>query len=51
MTVEQTLPNEQTPRPVWSVVGEWPNLTLHPSVKCGCDGQHGWVRDGVWVAA
>lgn len=35
-------------RPVWTVVSEEP-LTLTPSVRCACGGQHGYVRDGRYV--
>lgn len=29
---------------VWQVSGEYPNLTLHPSVDAGC--WHGWIKNG-----
>ncbi len=28
----------------WQVSGEFPNLTLHPSVNAGC--WHGFIKDG-----
>lgn len=34
---------------VWSVTGEWPNITLSPSVCCDCGSQHGHVQNGVWT--
>ena len=34
---------------VWQVSGEWPNITLSPSVACDCGGQHSFVREGRWV--
>lgn len=37
--------HEPEDRPGWKLVSENP-LTLDPSVKCGCDGQHLFVRDG-----
>jgi len=33
---------------VWEVEGEWPNITLKPSVQCNCGGQHSFVVNGVW---
>lgn len=36
-------------RPVWELRSLDP-LHLEPSVQCGCDGQHGWVRGGCWIA-
>ena len=33
---------------VWEVEGEWPNITLKPSVMCNCGGQHSFVVNGVW---
>ena len=38
-----------SPSPTWQVLSEEP-LTLSPSVLCDC-GDHGWIRDGKWVAA
>lgn len=35
--------------PVWAVDGDWPNITLSPSVACDCGGQHSFVRDGRWI--
>lgn len=35
--------------PVWKATGEWPNITLTPSVACECGGQHAHVRDGRWA--
>jgi Family of unknown function (DUF6527) len=42
--------------PEWDVAGEWPNVTLSPSI--GIDRQraggfhwHGWLRDGEFVSA
>lgn len=35
--------------PLWTVEQDEP-LTLSPSVLCSC-GDHGFVRDGKWVAA
>lgn len=40
----------RTDRPTWRVLSEDP-LTLDPSVKCTRCGNHGWIRDGVWVPA
>ncbi len=34
----------------WQVISEEP-LTLSPSLLCRICGSHGWIRDGVWVAA
>lgn len=34
---------------VWKCEGEWPEITLKPSVQCKCKGQHGFVRNGVWT--
>lgn len=34
---------------VWTVTGEWPLITLSPSVACDCGGQHSFVQNGVWV--
>jgi hypothetical protein len=36
---------------VWQVEGEWPAITLTPSVQCGCGGQHGFVQGGRFVNA
>jgi hypothetical protein len=36
-------------KPVWTVEQEDP-LTLSPSIKCGCEGQHGHVQEGRYVA-
>lgn len=36
---------------VWKVEGDWPNITLKPSVKCECGGQHGFVRNGCYEKA
>ena len=33
---------------VWEVEGEWPNITLKPSIMCKCGGQHSFVVNGVW---
>lgn len=33
---------------VWQSSGDWPNITLSPSVACGCGGQHSFVVDGRW---
>ncbi len=40
----------------WDVVGEWPNVTLSPSIGIGrCEGPygsyhwHGYLEKGVWV--
>lgn len=33
----------------WQVEA-WEPLTLSPSLLCGC-GDHGYIRDGVWVPA
>ena len=39
----------------WTIVAGEPDsfehLTLSPSVLCQRCGLHGWIRDGVWVAA
>lgn len=35
--------------PKWTVES-WEPLTLSPSVLCSC-GDHGYVRDGRWIAA
>jgi hypothetical protein len=37
-------------RPRWTVE-QWDPLTLSPSVLCTACGDHGFVRDGKWVAA
>lgn len=34
----------------WQLISEDP-LTLSPSLLCGLCGDHGWIRDGRWVAA
>jgi hypothetical protein len=34
----------------WQVISEEP-LTLSPSLLCMICGDHGWIRDGAWVAA
>lgn len=34
----------------WQVISEDP-LTLSPSLLCMRCGDHGWIRDGAWVAA
>lgn len=34
---------------VWAVTGEWPNITLSPSVACDCGGQHSFIQNGRWV--
>lgn len=39
---------DRRPRAVWKVSGEWPAITLHPSVACSCGGQHAYVRAGRW---
>jgi hypothetical protein len=33
---------------VWTVTGNWPNLTFSPSVMCDCGGQHSFIVNGVW---
>lgn len=35
-------------RPMWTVESREP-LTLSPSIKCKCEGQHGHIRNGVYV--
>lgn len=35
-------------RPMWTVVSKEP-LTLTPSIVCGCNGQHGFITNGVYV--
>lgn len=35
--------------PRW-VVKSWEPLTLSPSLGCSC-GDHGWVKEGLWVPA
>jgi hypothetical protein len=37
-------------RPKWTVES-WEPLTLSPSVLCRGCGNHGWVKQGKWVAA
>lgn len=37
-------------RPEWDVIQEEP-LTLTPSLLCTVCGNHGFVREGIWVAA
>ena len=37
-------------KPVWTLNSLDP-LDLSPSVNCGCNGQHGFVRGGKWEAA
>lgn len=34
---------------VWTVTGEWPLISLSPSVACDCGGQHSFVQEGVWL--
>ena len=29
---------------VWHLEGEFPNVTIHPSIKTPC--WHGWIKDG-----
>jgi len=41
--------SDRKPRHVWGVSGEWPEITLTPSVACNCGGQHSYVRDGRWA--
>lgn len=36
-------------RPKWESSGEWPNITLTPSVVCSCGGQHCFIRNGKYV--
>ena len=38
------------PHPRWTVVN-WEPLTLVPSILCRACGDHGWIRNGVWVPA
>lgn len=33
---------------IWTVTGEWPNLTFSPSVMCGCGDQHSFIVNGEW---
>ena len=35
--------------PVWTVES-WSPMTLRPSLLCHC-GDHGWIRNGLWVRA
>jgi Family of unknown function (DUF6527) len=37
-------------RPVWKFSGTWDIPTLAPSFVCHC-GDHGFVRNGLWVRA
>lgn len=37
-------------RPTWKVVSKNP-LSMTPSIKCGCDGQHGYITEGRWINA
>lgn len=43
-------PRTNDGRAYWTIESEEP-LTLSPSLLCTACGDHGWVRDGVWVAA
>jgi hypothetical protein len=43
--------NEDFPRTArWQVLSQDP-LTLSPSLLCTICGDHGWIREGVWVPA
>lgn len=42
---QEIAPNQAT----WDVLS-WSPLTLSPSVLCSC-GDHGYIRNGVWVPA
>lgn len=33
----------------WDQTGEWPAITLTPSLLCTQCGEHGFVREGQWV--
>jgi hypothetical protein len=37
-------------KPVWKILSSQP-LTLDPSIRCSCSGQHGHVREGRYVPA
>lgn len=38
-------------RPLWNLEGSADeHITLTPSIRCGTCGDHGFVRDGKWVA-
>lgn len=39
-----------TMRPRWKVVSKNP-LSLQPSIKCKCEGQHGYITNGRYVNA
>lgn len=36
----------------WTIEGDAPNVTAHPSIRCGANPEyHGWLRNGVLVDA
>lgn len=35
-------------RDEWDVSGDWPNVTLQPSVGIANGHWHGWIKNGVW---
>lgn len=37
-------------RTTWTVES-WEPLTISPSVLCRTCGDHGWIRDGMWIPA
>lgn len=39
------------PDATWRMTGEWPEVTLEPSLLCTACGDHGFVRAGRWVKA
>lgn len=34
----------------WTLEGEWPNITLSPSILCRRCQNHGYVVEGKWIA-
>lgn len=41
--------NQMKTYSVWTVTGEWPNLTFSPSVACDCGFQHSFIQNGKWL--
>lgn len=40
-----SLSAQKSGRPMWKVES-WEPLTISPSIKCACNGQHGHIRNG-----